>query len=130
MGAQGAQCGIHGTRKLGVDQKRRIRFGKDGHGRIEILGRCWEKLVDPRVDEETFEAQDTVLQHSSELFGVTGDNSAPETHVDPELAMEGGDLLAQCLPAGRGGAAVERHVHQGGDPSSGSRLGGTFKALP
>ena len=51
---------------------------------ISIHGR---ELVHPRVDEETFEARDSELNHLPQVRSVTGDHPSPELDIDPALAL-------------------------------------------
>jgi hypothetical protein len=67
---------------------------------------------------------------AGQVTGVARDGAAPETDVD--VALPGGRLALdpQRVHGDRGGQAVQRHVHDRGDPARGGGPGGGGEALP
>ena len=117
-------------RQLGVREEHGAVPGKHRQGLPQIGLANVLELVDSRGDQERLEAKDAVVQQPRELPGIAGHHAAPEADVDVRLLLGRLQLGLEGLPCGRGGDAVERHVHQRGDASRGRGAGRGRKSLP
>ena len=107
--------------ELGVD---------GGEGLGELVRAQRRELGHTGVREEGLEAVHPGGVQRGQGGGVAGDRAAPEADVDVDLPG-GGFLLDHEGVHGDGRReAVERHVHDGGDPAGGSGPGGGGEALP
>jgi hypothetical protein len=82
------------------------------------------------VGQERLAAERARVDQGRQLGEVAGDDPAPEADVDVAAPRGGAPLGLQRRHAGGARQAVERHVHDGGDPAGRRRRGGVLEALP
>ncbi len=116
--------------QFGVDKIGYSRGGKSVNGLAQLLFSNTGKIIDTRVDGEGFHAQNAGGDKTLQVTQAFRDNTAPETAVHPQFALQGLHLLAKRI--GRGGhrCAVQRHINHRGNTTGSGRLGCRIKPFP
>ena len=113
-----------------MDEKGQAGLGDVGQGGFELLLIDHGEAVAAGVDEEAFVTEDSSLGEREDVLLVVGYSPTPGRPVYEALALRGLAFDFECGDGCGFGEAVEWHVNERGEASSGCGAGGGAEAFP